>query len=255
MTTRQPYKPPCAVRGCDNPRYGHGAHCNAHYKKLKRYGHPEQSPVSHHELKPYAEEVRRFFDERPDTAGWVPLGALIETVAGRIRGELTAMMRRGACSRWRRQALRELANLLEDESVSVVAIVSTIGGLYLLQERRPLRFRDEDAFRCHLTRRLRGLSISSRGVVPPKSSADRTKIYTRDIPRRVALEIGDLIAQSLGAVLLRAIKVMHEQYGRENDARNSAYSALGPGALQQAFADAASPRRTWDDVEREGLLR
>ncbi|TGT59467.1 hypothetical protein EN813_028095 [Mesorhizobium sp. M00.F.Ca.ET.170.01.1.1] len=175
-------------------------------------------------------EIKDFLDRRPDSHGWEPIRSLMAPFRASVQGELE-MLNRGPSNRYRRAALASLHAVLRDGSVGDDTILLTVGALLLQRKRDPWRFKSDDAFRCQVSRRFRGLNDAATVTVAASASDGGTRRYTRYPSGRTNREIGRTVITALGSIMLYVIEQMDREEAERREIRTKAFEALMPGSL------------------------
>ena len=61
---------PCNAAGCNKFSVGYSTLCENHRKTKARHGHPLQTAVRRHELKPYEKAIKRWLETRSSPEAW-----------------------------------------------------------------------------------------------------------------------------------------------------------------------------------------
>lgn len=183
---------------------GYSKLCRSHRTQRARHGHPFQTPVSVHELRPYVRMVAARWAKAPENPAWAILGQrwarlvqLAEEAVGRYASGEPAVRHQVQAA----QLIRNLAG-----SVSVQSIIETALGMYLLADAQPQRFRSDEGFRCQLVRRVRLLTHTSAGSYWCPKTGRVKKVY-RDLPPRTAAVLAELLVDAIGAAGLQLASI------------------------------------------------
>ena len=143
---------PCRVTGCSRSAHAESwsPYCNTHRLRLRRYGHPEQSPISNPEIAPYEMQVRSGLQRlTPDQRT-----RLDERMARAVALLLTGC-REPKENKHAKQAAEMLGRTLGSGKVDPKKIVIRLTALVLLWQARPRAFEDDQAFRFIAVRHVR----------------------------------------------------------------------------------------------------
>lgn len=185
----------CEAPGCDEPASGFSTLCIPHKQAMRRHGHPLQTGVTVHELRPYTARVRARRAKNRGSELWDILAARWEALAGHSTG-IVARYASGVPSvRHERLAAQQITTLAE--MVPADKVVQTALAMYLLADARPTRFASDRAFRFQMVRRVRGLSEVNAGTYWDHKAARNRRVY-RDMPPRVVEVLGVWLAEAFG---------------------------------------------------------
>lgn len=145
----------CIVNNCGSPTSGRSNKCNAHRLALRRHGHPLQAGLRVTEFEPYRAAMRRLW--RANEAS--PLWEVVRARWGRCVASAQAVLGQHAAgfagSRHAVRAAQELVKL--DSNVDFETLACTALALHVHAADHPYRFKDDQAFRFQLVRKVRGL--------------------------------------------------------------------------------------------------
>lgn len=207
----------CRVPGCTAPATRWGTLCSTHKSHQRRHGDPTQEGVTKAELLPYLAVVHQRRAKNPNSPVWGNIESRWFTLVDHCRRVADAYLGGKATNRHERQACQEVVKLAEHVAASEV--VDTALALYLMHEQAPRRFRSDDAFRCQLVRRLRGLTDVNAGTWFDHGTGKVKRVY-RDLPANTSVVMGTMLAEVFGVVgLLLARKEQEdaEKRRRENE--------------------------------------
>lgn len=146
---------PCIVNGCGQPAKGRSNKCGAHRTALRRNGHPEQVILRITEVDPYRTTIRRSWRRSEGSEFWKVLRARWERELRQAAAVLSDEARGLAISTHETDAARELVKLGQNVAFQELAVMAL--AVFVMQMERGSRFRDANAFRCQLVRRVRAL--------------------------------------------------------------------------------------------------
>jgi hypothetical protein len=182
----------CIVPNCGFPTLGRSNKCNAHRLTLRRHGHPLQSGLKVTEYGPYRTAIRRLWEANEDSPFWEVLRARWDRLQEHARGVLA----RAEVSPYDRHEVRAAQDLQKLASnVPFITVACTALALYVLQADRPYLFRDDEAFRFQLIRKVRGLDKLAVYESWNHQRRATRRVY-RDMPPRAVR----MLAAQLGTV-------------------------------------------------------
>lgn len=194
--------PICIVTNCDSPTSGRSNKCNAHRLAHRRHGHPLQTGLKATEYGPYRDAIRRIWEANEAS----PLWEVIRARWGRCVGHAQAALgQRDSGVPSQRHAVRAAEEVLKmDRNVPFISLACTSLAMYVLQSDHPRRFRDDEAFRFQLVRKVRGLDALA--VYKTWNHKRRASHWVyRDMPPRAVRVMADYLAAAFGeaGLLLR----------------------------------------------------
>ncbi|MCF1708725.1 hypothetical protein L0V05_07850 [Tabrizicola sp. J26] len=167
--------------------------CAAHQTAHRRHGDALQKGVKAVELEPLKREIKSILGGQKDWSGKAVVGQLWAGVVDQARLTLDEYHEQGkALPSWKVKAAQTLSNLSKD--VLAEDILVTVASLYLYRELRPERFVSDRAFVFQVVRRVRNMTLTSRGSWFDPASGKTKHCY--DTPREKEVMA---LAQILGA--------------------------------------------------------
>jgi hypothetical protein len=97
--------------------------------------------------------------------------------------------------------------------------------MFMMQELEPRRFRNDEAFRVQLTRRVRALANVNAGEFYDHRTNKTRRVY-RELPPKAVAVIGHWLVQAFGAAGVRIARLEREDEERERNKRLELYKAL-----------------------------
>lgn len=217
---------PCSAYGCERPsaRRSYSPLCPYHRSIQTRHGHPDQSGVTVHELKPYRQMVANRRKANPDSSAWRTLEGRWDRIVAHAQTTLDAWEAGRPGNRHAVQAADHVRTLAG--TVPPSAVVETALAMVLMLRQRPHRFRSDKAFDHQLVRRVRGLSRVNAGSYWNDKTKKVCRVY-RDLPPRTTQALASHLKAAFGVagMHLSELEARSVDAGRE-EARQ----------LQQAFA-------------------
>ncbi len=190
MTNKQ-----CTAGTCGEPVAGFSTLCSHHKQAQRRHGHPDQTGITTHDLKPYVKLVEARRAKNKDSNAWALLQERWSAVT-RDAAEVMAQWERGvAMVSTEVKAAAQIKSLAE--SATADAVMHTALAMYLMQEAEPRRFRSDRAFDFQLVRRVRGLTPVNAGTYWDNKERRQRKVY-RDLPPKVAEVVGLRLRDAFG---------------------------------------------------------
>jgi hypothetical protein len=214
----------CAASGCTSFTAGYSNFCSSHRKTLTRHGHPQQSPVTVHELRPYLRMVSARRTRNGSNAAWAILVQRWSTLVQHAEQRLGAFAAGRADVRHGVQAAEQVRNLAG--TVAADLIIDTALAMFLIRQLDPRRFRSDRAFDHQLVRRVRGLAPTSMGSYWDHRTRKTKRVY-RDMPPRVVLALAEQLKGAFGVAGIQLADLEHQQVNREAAERQRLADAIG----------------------------
>lgn len=186
----------CHAPGCTGPATGYSTLCDHHKQVQRRHGHPAQTAVSSHELKPYVALVETRRKKNPGSDAWAILAARWEAITHRSHEVLSRHSSGQPAHRAAVAAAHHLKTIAENSEPWDV--VRTALAMYLLHDAQPRRFRSDTAFDTQLVRRMIRLAPVSAGTYWDNQRGKVKRVY-RDVPPRVIEAIAALLKEAFGS--------------------------------------------------------
>jgi hypothetical protein len=223
----------CKVAYCNNPPGGgrssrHWTLCNTHRHRERRHGDVLQKGILGADLKPYLRNLDKRQNVSPNAKLWGMLAARWGTLIGRCNGILTVRSIGTPTDRWESQAAAELVRVAEQTTAQTAW--RTAVAMFLLREYEPRRFVSDRAFLVQLGRRVRHLAEANSGSFWDPVTG-RTKFAYRDPNPRVAVLIGQWLAETFGVAGVHFAEQDREE-AEQRDAERRAFH----GALREVTA-------------------
>ncbi len=191
MTTKH-----CEALGCHDTATGFSTLCNRHKQTMRRHGHPLQTGITAHELRPYLARIKARQERNKGSELWSILEARWKALEGHGKSIMEAVMGGAAHIRHERLAAQQIGILAG--SVPADKAIQTALAMYLMADERPTRFQSDKAFRFELVRRMRGLSEVNAASYWDHKAGKMRKVY-RDTPPDAMETLGRWIAEAFGA--------------------------------------------------------
>lgn len=185
----------CRDPGCTRPASGYSTHCIHHKTRARRHGHPQQEGIRKSELEPHLKTVRRRMQKNPEARVWRKIEERWAALVDACRAEIASAERGVPYQADAMRASRELIKVAE--STAPQEVVFTVMAMFLLAEDDPRRFRSDNAFWVQLSRRVRHLTDMNVGAYWDQTSGKCKRVY-RDLPPKVSLICGKLLAEAIG---------------------------------------------------------
>lgn len=225
----------CNVSGCGDPVAGYSHLCANHAKTKARHGHPLQTAIRVHELKPYENAVSRWLAERasPDA---VPI--LIDRL-GAMEAEASVYSERAIHGRpYQRHKLQAAETVLRVvEGNDARDIIVRILAMGYLHHFNPRRFQSDEAFRFQVARQFRRMADTSVGITWDHDAGKTRRIYRDASPRALRALWGFILGTGLlqhGSQLGAAIEA--DRSRRVPDNTEVTKALLGTTAFRQHVA-------------------
>jgi hypothetical protein len=217
----------CETAGCRAPASGFSTLCAPHKQAMRRHGHPAQTSVTVHELRPYVARVKARQAKNKESDAWSLLEGRWEALRGHCRAVVERYASGGVSIRHERMAAHQVTTLAD--AVPADKVVQTALAMYLLAQDRPTRFQSDRAFRFELVRRVRGLSDVNAGTYWDQKAGRSRRVY-RDLPPRVMEVLGAWLAEAFGGAGL--VLASKEREDAERVAQEHQRLAVALGGLQ-----------------------
>lgn len=213
----------CRTPGCDQPTSGYSAHCHHHKQVLRRHGHPLQTGITVHELRPFVARVEARRRKNPDSDAWDLLQARWGLVVDRARETLHQYASGAISIRPARLAAHQIVTVADN--VEPWLVTRTALALYLMADQQPRRFASDAAFDYQLVRRVRGLAPANAGTYWDQQAGRARRVY-RDIPPRVVVVMAADLKEAFGVGGLRLADIERRDAQRTQDDRERLAEAL-----------------------------
>jgi hypothetical protein len=214
----------CEIPGCRAPASGYSTFCAPHKQATRRHGHPAQTSVTVHELRPYVARVKARQAKNKGSEAWSILEGRWVALRGHCRAVVERYASGGASIRHERMAAHQVTTLAD--AVTADNVVQTALAMYLLAQDRPTRFQSDRAFRFELVRRVRGLSDVNAGTYWDQQAGRSRRVY-RDLPPRVVGVLGAWLAEAFGGAGLVLASKEREDVERAAQEHQRLAAALG----------------------------
>jgi len=214
----------CRVPGCTaeaSSRYN--PYCSNHKARLRRHGAVDQEGITATNLKPYLGKVRARVEKNRDNPAWSQLDGRWLGVVDHARTVIASYERGKASIRYEVKAAHEVVKVAQ--TVSPREVVEVVLSMFMMQELEPRRFRNDDAFRVQLTRRVRALANVNAGEFYDHRTNKTRRVY-RELPSKAVAMIGYWLVQAFGAAGVRIARMEREDEERERNERLELYKAL-----------------------------
>ncbi len=220
----------CIVAHCNRPAGGgssrgsrHWTLCNTHRHRERRHGDVLQKGILAADLKPYLRNLDKRQNASPNAKLWEMLAARWGTVIGRCNGILADRAAGTPTNNWQSQAAAEIVRVAEQTTAQKAW--RTAVAMFLLREYEPRRFVTDRAFLVQLGRRVRHLAEANRGSFWDAVTG-RTKFAYRDPNPRVAVLIGQWLADTFGVAGVYFAKQDMEEADQRKAERTAFHAAL-----------------------------
>jgi hypothetical protein len=213
----------CEAAGCQHLASGFSTLCTTHKQAMRRHGHPAQSSVTVHELRPYVARVKAREAKNKGSEAWAILAARWEALTGHCRMVVERYAAGAVSIRQERMAAYQVTTLAG--AVLAEKVVQTSLAMYLLAQDRPTRFQSDRAFRFELVRRVRGLSDVNAGTYWDQKAGRSRRVY-RDLPPLVTEVMGAWLAEAFGGAGLVLATKEREDAQRARDEHQRLATAL-----------------------------
>lgn len=219
----------CRVIGCLNgPGGGRRAAsftdlCNTHRQRERRHGDANQTPILVKHLRPYLRSLDRRQRANPDAKLWGLLTARWDALVDRCKETLKVSATGIPMNRWERQAALEIVRVAEE--VAPEAAWRTAIAAFLLREHDPRIFASDNGFVVQLGRCVRHLAEMNVGSYWQPASGTTKRVY-RDPNARVAVRVGEALAEVFGVAGLYFVEQERKEAERKDAERRAFYEAL-----------------------------
>lgn len=217
---------PCRVLGCRCEARnfgGFGIYCDAHQKRLRRHGHPEQVAIDKRHLAPIFSRVVERRRKNASPLIWENIEKRWDVVVAEAEAVRARRITGAASSSHEARAADAVLRLAE--SVTAAEVVDTVVALYLLQKDDPRRFRSDEAFKFQLVRRVLGLTeTNATRHVDPRTGA--AKLAYRDPPPGVVRVLAGWITAALGPVGLHIARLEENEAAQVSEEAAAFHAAL-----------------------------
>lgn len=213
----------CRVPGCGRRTTTYGVLCTSHKSNDRRHGDAEQKGITKADLKPYLEIARARIEKNGDNPAWGQLVERWEIAVGDAGRYLQAYRSGRAVHSGFRRACEDLVRVAED--VEPMEVVETVIAMFLMYHQEGRRFRSDEAFLFQLARRVRGLTERNAG----KSwghTAQRVKLYYRDVPPNVTRCFADMVKESVGIGGIYVAKLENQEHEAKQKRTNALHESL-----------------------------
>jgi hypothetical protein len=213
----------CRMLGCGLATSGYSTFCATHKRTQRRHGHPAQSGVTVHELRPLVSRVKARMTKNAGNPTWAILRSRWEALVGIAKGEMVRYQGGTPMSRYEAEAWSNV------EKIGAVAtdteVLETVLAMYLLQEESPHRFRSDGAFSGQLVRRVRTLAPSNAGEYYDQKTGKNKRVYRDAKPKTVAILAG-LLRETFGAAGLIVAKLEQREVNKKTEEMLELHAAL-----------------------------
>jgi hypothetical protein len=192
----------CILPHCGTPTAGRSTKCNAHRLALRRHGHPLQVGIKTPEFEPYRTAIKRLWDANEGSPMWEVIrarwGCLLSHAEAVIAHSTTGV----SYNRHEVKAAEDLLRL--GRNVPFQRLACTALALYVFQADRPQRFKDDQAHRFQLVRKVRALDDLAVYKVWNNKRRTMHRVY-RDVPPGTVRILADYLGAVFGeaGLLLR----------------------------------------------------
>lgn len=228
----------CNVSGCGDPVAGYSHHCANHAKTKARHGHPLQTAVRVHELKPYENAVSRWLAERasPDA-----LPILIDRL-GAMEAEASVYSERvihgRPYQRHKLQAAETVKRVIKsNDARDIIVRMLAMGYLHHFN---PRRFQSDETLHFQVARQFRRMADTSVGIAWDHEAGKTRRVYRDASPRTLRALWGFIFGTGLlqhGSQLGAAIEA--ERSRRSHDNTDVTKALLGTTAFRQHVSAAS----------------
>lgn len=213
----------CSVPGCRAARSRIGPLCRNHVARKRRQGHPEQTPVSSLELRPYRVLARDVI------ARWATHDAIKitaerwERLCEQARASVTVAESGRPVDTVDLRAARAVLKITDAAPFNVV--LEVVAALVLLRDTERHRVKDDLAFHVQLARLLRKLGRVGLGTYWDQK-ANRVRGVYRDFPVRAALLLANRTLDAIGPTAGRIVTTVKAAKAREERLEGGYRAAL-----------------------------
>lgn len=189
----------CIVPRCGHPTTGRSNKCNSHRLTFKRHGHPEQVSLKVTELEPYRLAIRRTWKANESSELWKVVHARWMRSVSRAAAVREERAQGHAFFVPNVQAAEALIKL--HRNVAFKDIAETAMAVYFLDAERPHRFRDHEALRFQLVRKVRALDDLAIYKRWNHKRRCMHRVY-RDLPPRVVRALAGFLHEPFAEAAL-----------------------------------------------------
>lgn len=214
----------CRVPGCGAvaaSRYSH--YCHNHKARLRRHGAVNQEGITSADLTPYLARVKARIEKNRESPAWGQLGGRWLTLVDHARSLIVQLGSGKAGSIYERKAAYEVVKIAD--AAKPREVVEVVLAMFIMQEQEPRRFRSDAAFRFQLVRRTRALADVNVGLSYDYKSDKVRRVY-RELPPKVAVIIGQWLAEALGVAGVHLARLEREDEERQRKGRLELHKAL-----------------------------
>jgi len=214
----------CRAPGCSAKASSqYGQYCNSHRAQVRRHGAVGQRAVTKADLRLYRALISARLEKNKDKPLLTQLEArwrALITYAESVREEA----RRNPMVCYRREAAIETLKI--GKNVQAKDVIETVIAMYVMQDQEPRRFKNDQAFRAQLVRRVRGLTILNADTwIDPKSGKEK-RVY-RDLAPRAVTILSQWLAEALGTAGIHFAKLERQDHERKQQELKDFHQALG----------------------------
>ena len=219
----------CRIAHCTKPSAGGrtGAAwatlCNTHRRRERRHGDPLQNPILVSHLAQYLRSLDKRQKAKPNAAIWGMLVARWGSLIDRCHGVMTTYAAGTPTIRWEQQAAAELIRVADEAKADDVWRIAA--AMFMLREYEPRRFASDNGFLVQLGRRVRHLASANRGSFIDPSTGGVKFVY-RDVNQRVAVLIGQMLAEAFGVAGLKFAEQDQQEVEQREAERKAFHRAL-----------------------------
>jgi hypothetical protein len=214
----------CNASGCSAPASTKfGRYCRPHVAQLRRHGAIGQTGITKADLKVYRHIVGARIERNKDKplltqleARWGAVQRYAETVREEARSKPMV--------RYKREAAIETLRI--GNNVKPRDIIETVLAMYIMQDQESRRFKNDQAFRTQLVRRVRGLTRLNADAWTDAKTGKRKLVY-RDLSQRTVTIMGGWIAEALGPAGIMFARLERRDHEKEQEELIAFRDALG----------------------------
>jgi len=213
----------CQSPGCRSRATGHSRYCNSHRSRRRRHGHPLQQTITAARVQPYVAHVRNWVARQRRQDIWDAMEGAWAAAVERARATLAEYRSGRASLRHEVQACEDIVRVAE--ATPKRRIVETVVAMAVMLETEPRAFRSDDALRCQVARRFRGLSDVHCGSYWNNREGRVKRVY-RDPKPKAGEALGQILMQHLGSAGPQIVRSEEAERRRAAEARATMHRAL-----------------------------
>jgi hypothetical protein len=214
----------CKVTGCGLPVSGFSGYCESHKRRNRRHGHPNQIPVTAHELEPLRKRVKARIEKNRDNPTWNMLCIRWEALIDIAKAEQAKYLTGIAHNRYEAEAWFNVAKI--GAHATAMEVVEVALAMYLLQVENPRRFKSDNAFGGQLVRRVRCLAPTSVGSYYDHTARKAKSVYRDAKPKTTAI-LARILQDTFGVAGLTVAHLERHEMDRQRKEQKALYDALG----------------------------